>query len=96
MDQTLFKEILSCREESSGKGILPQGILPQGILPQGILPQESKPQKAKLPKFEQSNFLLSRLFSLEQFRTLYGKPARDGTFSVISCALILFRVRSTI
>jgi hypothetical protein len=86
MDQTLFKEILSCREESSGKGILPQGILPQ----------ESKRQKAKLPNFEQSNFLLSRLFSLEQFRTLYGKPARDGTFSVISCALILFRVRSTI
>jgi hypothetical protein len=81
MDQTLFKEILPCREESSGKGILPQA---------------SKRQKAKLPKFEQSNFLLSRLFSLEQFRTLYGKPARDGTFSVISCALILFRVRSTI
>jgi hypothetical protein len=66
---------LALPEESSGKGILPQG---------------SKRQKAKLPKFVQPNFLLSRLFSLEQFRTLYGKPVRDGTFSVISCALILF------
>jgi hypothetical protein len=63
VDQASFKEVLPCREGSSGKE---------------TLPEKSKRQKAKLPKFEQSNFYFFKVIFLEH-RALYGKPVRGGT-----------------